>query len=136
MYQMIARAPCSPISAPRATCCTRPARVQEILERTYTHRLIFYPLHNDHEPRNRLEYTAPETLPSPRTGLLQPVDSKADMWSLGMILHKLIFFKLPYANASDGEAAGSKDVEGDKMDRLESEVLNYAGFVIFLSRCV
>ncbi|KAF8954903.1 hypothetical protein BDZ97DRAFT_2064311 [Flammula alnicola] len=43
-----------------------------------------------------LEYTAPESLPSPHTGLLQQIDSKADMWSLGMILHKLLFFKLPY----------------------------------------
>lgn len=43
-----------------------------------------------------LEYIAPESLPSPQTGLLQQVDSKADMWSLGMILHKLLFFKLPY----------------------------------------
>ncbi|KAJ7752461.1 kinase-like protein [Mycena maculata] len=75
-----------------------------------------------------LEYTAPESLPSPRTGRLQPVDSKADMWSLGMILHKLLFFKLPYTHASDGEALGSKDAEGDKMDQLEREVLEYAGF--------
>ncbi|KAJ7637262.1 kinase-like domain-containing protein [Mycena polygramma] len=73
-----------------------------------------------------LEYTAPESLPSPRTGLLQPVDSKADMWSLGMILHKLLFFKLPYKYASDGD--GSNVGEGDKMDRLENEVLTYSGF--------
>ncbi|KAJ7135890.1 kinase-like protein [Mycena epipterygia] len=74
-----------------------------------------------------LEYTAPESLPSPRTGLLHPIDSKADMWSLGMILHKLLFFKLPYMYASDAEV-GSKVDEGDKMDRLENEVLNYSGF--------
>ncbi|KAJ7028008.1 kinase-like domain-containing protein [Mycena alexandri] len=75
-----------------------------------------------------LEYTSPESLPSPHTGLLHPVDSKADMWSLGMILHKLLLFKLPYQHASDGEAGGSKVGEGDKMDRLESEVLTYPGF--------
>ncbi|KAF8189776.1 kinase-like domain-containing protein [Mycena galopus ATCC 62051] len=75
-----------------------------------------------------LEYTSPESLPSPRTGLLSPVDSKADMWSLGMILHKLLFFKLPYKYASDGDAVGSKVGEGDKMDRLENEVLTYSGF--------
>ncbi|KAJ7603575.1 kinase-like protein [Roridomyces roridus] len=76
-----------------------------------------------------LEYTAPESLPSPRTGfLLQPVDSKADMWSLGMILHKLLFFKLPYEFASDSTECGSKVGEGDKMERLEREVLEYAGF--------
>ena len=44
----------------------------------------------------RLEYTSPESLPSPHMGLLQQIDSKSDMWSLGMILHKLLFFKLPY----------------------------------------
>lgn len=43
-----------------------------------------------------LEYSAPESLPSPITGILKETDSKADMWSLGMILHKLLFFKLPY----------------------------------------
>jgi serine/threonine protein kinase len=77
----------------------------------------------------RLEYTSPESLPSPRTGLLNPVDSKADMWSLGMILHKLLFFKLPYKFASDGDAVGSKVGEGDKMDRLENEVVTYPGCV-------
>ncbi|KAF7350354.1 Other/IKS protein kinase [Mycena venus] len=75
-----------------------------------------------------LEYTSPESLPSPCTGLLNPVDSKADMWALGMILHKLLFFKLPYKYASDGDAVGSKVGEGDKMDRLENEVLTYPGF--------
>jgi hypothetical protein len=49
-----------------------------------------------------------------------------------MILHKLLFFKLPYKYASDGEAAGSKVGEGDKMDRLESEVLTYPGLVRFV----
>ncbi|KAF7349348.1 Other/IKS protein kinase [Mycena sanguinolenta] len=75
-----------------------------------------------------LEYTSPESLPSPQTGMLNPVDSKADMWSLGMILHKLLFFKLPYKYASDGDALGSKVGEGDKMDRLENEVSTYPGF--------
>ncbi|KAF7289833.1 hypothetical protein MIND_01357600 [Mycena indigotica] len=75
-----------------------------------------------------LEYTSPESLPAPQTGLLQPVDSKADMWSLGMILHKMLFFKSPYQYASDGEDLGSKVGESDKMDRLEQEVLTYPGF--------
>ncbi|KAJ3894666.1 kinase-like protein [Lentinula edodes] len=61
-------------------------------------------------------YTAPESLPSPDTGRLQGIDSKADMWSLGMILHRMLFFKLPWRYASDG------------MDRLEEEVLAYPGF--------
>ncbi|KAF8157058.1 kinase-like domain-containing protein [Crassisporium funariophilum] len=78
-----------------------------------------------------LEYTAPESLPSPLTGLLLQIDSKADMWSLGMILHKLLFFKLPYRYAAGGDANGepiSRNEEGEKMDRLEKEVLEYAGF--------
>ncbi|KAJ6571634.1 kinase-like protein [Mycena capillaripes] len=68
-----------------------------------------------------LEYTSPESLPSPRTGLLHPVDSKADMWSLGMILHKLLFLNYP---TNTPPTVG----EGDKMDRLENEVLTYPGF--------
>ncbi|KAG7092144.1 hypothetical protein E1B28_008517 [Marasmius oreades] len=77
-----------------------------------------------------LEYTAPESLPSPQTGLLQQIDSKADMWSLGMVLHKMLFFRLPYRYASRGNerevTAGLE--EREKMDRLEKEVLNYPGF--------
>ncbi|KAG8996939.1 putative serine/threonine-protein kinase iks1 [Tulasnella sp. JGI-2019a] len=56
-----------------------------------------------------LEYTSPESLDANRS-----VDSKADMWSLGMILHKLLFFKLPYTH--------------DDIAELESEVLAYHGF--------
>lgn len=74
-----------------------------------------------------LEYTSPESLPSPQTGLLSQVDSKSDMWSLGMILHKLLFFHLPYTYASDGDG-GSAAGEGDKMERLEKEVSSYPGF--------
>ncbi|KAG6872095.1 hypothetical protein C0995_013019 [Termitomyces sp. Mi166 len=77
-----------------------------------------------------LEYTSPESLPSPLTGFLRQIDSKADMWSLGMILHKLLFFRLPYRYAAEGDANGepiSTDREGDKLDRLEKEVLSYLG---------
>ncbi|TFK71136.1 kinase-like protein [Pluteus cervinus] len=76
-----------------------------------------------------LEYASPESLPSPHTGLLQQVDSKADMWSLGMILHRLLFFRLPYRNTSDAEPDG-EHVSGEaaKLDRLEREVLGYPGF--------
>lgn len=72
-----------------------------------------------------LEYTAPETLRSPRTGLLMQVDSKADMWSLGMILHMLLFFRLPYHYSSDGDRRSN---DGGDIGRLEQEVLNYPGF--------
>ncbi|KAL0566576.1 putative serine/threonine-protein kinase iks1, partial [Marasmius crinis-equi] len=77
-----------------------------------------------------LEYTAPESLPSPQTGLLQQIDSKADMWSLGMVLHKMLFFRLPYRYASRGnEKDPSEEIEeGEKMARLEKEVLSYPGF--------
>ncbi|KAH7907633.1 kinase-like protein [Hygrophoropsis aurantiaca] len=98
-----------------------------------------------------LEYASPESLPSPQTGLLRQVDSKADMWSLGMILYKMLFFRLPYRWASEGEAmdaagevyqwaadgsaggdakrGGAERVsEVEKMDRLEREILGYGGF--------
>ncbi|KAA1467177.1 kinase-like protein [Dentipellis sp. KUC8613] len=87
-----------------------------------------------------LEYTSPESLPSPLTGKLQQIDSKADMWSLGMILHKLLFFRLPYRWAADGdrdenvpELAENGDERGrgtpkNEMDKLEREVLEYKGF--------
>ncbi|OCB90836.1 kinase-like protein [Sanghuangporus baumii] len=72
-----------------------------------------------------LEYTAPEALRSPQTGLLSQVDSKADMWSLGMILHMLLFFRLPYHNSSDGDMRSNG---GGDIEKLEKEVLDYEGF--------
>jgi serine/threonine protein kinase len=48
------------------------------------------------------------------------------MWSLGMILHKMLFFKLPYRYATEGEATAYD--ETDKMDKLEQEILGYTGF--------
>ncbi|OBZ78060.1 putative serine/threonine-protein kinase iksA [Grifola frondosa] len=76
-----------------------------------------------------LEYAAPESLPSPSTGLLLQVDSKADMWSLGMILHKLLFFRLPYRHASDSDdgTSGRRD-QKEVSDQLEREVASYPGF--------
>lgn len=73
-----------------------------------------------------LEYASPESLPSPVTGVLRQIDSKSDMWSLGMILHKMLFFKLPYRYATEGEATAYD--EADKMDKLEQEILGYIGF--------
>ncbi|KAI0088792.1 kinase-like domain-containing protein [Irpex rosettiformis] len=77
-----------------------------------------------------LEYAAPESLPSPTTGLLSQVDSKSDMWSLGMILHRMLFFRLPYQHASDS-VDKSKDSRGDERETaelLEREVSTYPGF--------
>ncbi|KDQ06555.1 hypothetical protein BOTBODRAFT_181484 [Botryobasidium botryosum FD-172 SS1] len=62
-----------------------------------------------------LEYTPPESLMRDSTGEYQQIDSKADMWSLGMILHKLLFFRLPYAN--------------EDIDNLEKEIMGYRGFI-------
>ena len=73
-----------------------------------------------------LEYASPESLPSPQTGILAQMDSKSDVWSLGMILHKLLFLHLPYAYASGGDH-GSTIGESEKMERLEKEILEYSG---------
>jgi serine/threonine protein kinase len=54
------------------------------------------------------------------------MDSKSDVWSLGMILYKLLFFHLPYTYASGGDGDGTIG-EGEKMDRLEKEILEYSG---------
>lgn len=74
-----------------------------------------------------LEYASPESLPSPQTGFLKQVDSKSDMWSLGMILHKMIFFQLPYRYASEEEEGSAAD-DTDKLNKLEKEILGYSGF--------
>ena len=59
------------------------------------------------------------------------------MWSLGMILHKLLFFRLPYRWAAYGDrpldgfnnTSPHEDGGNDNdMDRLEREVSSYAGF--------
>lgn len=50
------------------------------------------------------------------------------MWSLGMILHKILFFRLPYRHASDSAKMDDSRRDGKEMaDLLEREVLNYAG---------
>lgn len=64
-----------------------------------------------------VEYCAPEALARDEAGALLPVDSKSDMWSLGMILHKLIFFRLPYS-----------EVDPSDVDGIERQVLAYAGW--------
>jgi len=48
------------------------------------------------------------------------------MWSLGMILHKMLFFKLPYRYATEGEASANDDA--DKMNKLEQEISSYSGY--------
>lgn len=74
-----------------------------------------------------LEYTSPESLPCPSTGVCKEVDSKADIWSLGMILHKLLFLRLPYTFASDNVEHDSKRDGKEIADRLEQEVRAFTG---------
>lgn len=75
-----------------------------------------------------LEYSAPESLPVPTTGQLLQVDSKADMWSLGMILHKLLFFRLPYLHTSDNDDPSRPRDGREYTDKLEAEIAGYPGF--------
>ncbi|KIK63101.1 hypothetical protein GYMLUDRAFT_163886 [Collybiopsis luxurians FD-317 M1] len=96
-----------------------------------------------------LEYSSPECLPAPQTGHLRQIDSKADMWSLGMVLHRMLFFRLPWRYAADAEGTDPDTPTGsgtsfgnakpkirrpparneaEKMERLEEEVLSYPGF--------
>lgn len=70
-------------------------------------------LHNCTYLASRLEYTAPESL-----SITQQPSSKADMWSLGMILHMLVFFRLPYHHVDDGDIV-----------KLEEEVRTYSGYL-------
>lgn len=62
-----------------------------------------------------LEYSAPESLRHDQDGSLRQVTSKSDMWSLGMILHKLIYFRLPWKNDED-------------MGELEKEIMGFRGY--------
>ncbi|KAJ9099286.1 hypothetical protein QFC21_004167 [Naganishia friedmannii] len=55
---------------------------------------------------NGLHYLAPETISPDPTGHWREWDTKADIWSLGLILHKLLFFRLPYAETESYEELG------------------------------
>jgi len=59
-----------------------------------------------------LEFMAPELIRPP----FVPATQAADLWSLGMILHSLLFFRSPYSQTSD-------------VDELEAEVVAYPGFL-------
>ncbi|KAG8691375.1 putative serine/threonine-protein kinase iks1 [Ceratobasidium sp. 423] len=62
-----------------------------------------------------LEYSAPESLRHNQDGSLRQITSKSDVWSLGMILHKLIYFRLPWKNDED-------------MAELEKEIIGFQGY--------
>ncbi|KAF8308195.1 kinase-like protein, partial [Clavulina sp. PMI_390] len=74
-----------------------------------------------------LEYTAPEVLqPDFTTGLFREMDTKSDMWSLGVILHKLIFFTTPFHGIDDLAA-------------LQEAITRYPGFFLtpdILDTCI
>ena len=48
-----------------------------------------------------LEYMAPEAVVPGTDGRLRELTSKADVWSLGILFHLLIFFELPYSQVDD-----------------------------------
>ncbi|EJD43284.1 kinase-like protein [Auricularia subglabra TFB-10046 SS5] len=79
-----------------------------------------------------LEYAAPETLASHDPGglnKLRPMDAKADMWSLGMILYVLVFFRLPWKTGEDRVLRGGRADSAGLQDELEEEIRRYTGFI-------
>jgi len=74
-----------------------------------------------HQKRDRtghtgtMEYMAPETVLPDAEGHFRQTDSTADMWSLGLILHKMLFFRLPYDH-------------DDTFSELERQIASYRGF--------
>lgn len=67
-----------------------------------------------------LEYMAPETI-VPHDGRLAELTSKADVWSLGILLYTLIFFDLPYKHVAD-------------IDALQREISSFHSFEDTLHR--
>ncbi|WVN87400.1 uncharacterized protein L203_102579 [Cryptococcus depauperatus CBS 7841] len=65
-----------------------------------------------------MEYMAPETLITDANGSFYPSNSKADIWSLGMILYKMLYLQLPFRHSNT-----------DDYDQLREEILTYPGFV-------
>ena len=69
-----------------------------------------------------MEFMAPEVLRiDPRTGALEELSRKADMWSLGMILHLLLYFRLPYTQVEDIDVLSQemRDYQGWKLDSCQ-----------------
>ncbi|KAL9937389.1 hypothetical protein V8E36_003798 [Tilletia maclaganii] len=63
-----------------------------------------------------MDFMAPEAIfPDKVTGILAELTSKSDVWSLGMVLHLCVFFRLPYVNSDD-------------IDGLRAEMEAYRGF--------
>ncbi|GAA6012802.1 hypothetical protein JCM10207_005365 [Rhodosporidiobolus poonsookiae] len=69
-----------------------------------------------HGGSGTLAYTPPEAwLVDGKTGKLSPPDRAIDLWALGLILHLLCFFALPWRHEDD-------------MAQLEKEIRAYRGF--------
>ncbi|WAR61216.1 hypothetical protein PtB15_13B468 [Puccinia triticina] len=65
-----------------------------------------------------LDWVPPESLKKdPKTGKLHEVTQKGDLWQLGLVLHCLCFFRLPYTHSED-------------IDLLKDEITQYPGFLI------
>ncbi|KAA1085568.1 putative serine/threonine-protein kinase iks1 [Puccinia graminis f. sp. tritici] len=65
-----------------------------------------------------LDWVPPESLKKdPKTGKLIEVTQKGDLWQLGLVLHCLCFFRLPYTHSED-------------IDLLKDEIIKYPGFLI------
>ncbi|EGF98344.1 uncharacterized protein MELLADRAFT_118559 [Melampsora larici-populina 98AG31] len=72
---------------------------------------------NRRRQRSTLDWVPPESLKKdPRTGQLYEVTQTGDMWQLGLVLHCLCFFRLPYT-------------ESDDIDRLREEIQRYPGYI-------
>ncbi|KAG0146297.1 hypothetical protein CROQUDRAFT_44650, partial [Cronartium quercuum f. sp. fusiforme G11] len=68
--------------------------------------------------RSTLDWVPPESLKKdPRTGRLYEVTQSGDMWQLGLVLHSLCFFRLPYT-------------ESDNIDKLREEIQQYPGYML------
>ncbi|KNZ56497.1 IKS protein kinase, variant [Puccinia sorghi] len=63
-----------------------------------------------------LDWVPPESLQTdPKTGKLHEVTQKGDLWQLGLVLHCLCFFRLPYTHSED-------------IDLLKDEITKYPGY--------
>jgi serine/threonine protein kinase len=62
-------------------------------------------------------YVAPEVFSvDPKTGRYRDLAASADLWALGLLLHLLCYFRLPFANEDD-------------LDLLKREIEGYPGFL-------
>lgn len=64
-----------------------------------------------------LDYVPPEAFKPNTKGKSQELSARVDIWALGLILHVLCFFKLPFKQSED-------------IDLLREEIVNYPGYVI------